>query len=455
MKEEIALKLQLAKQMLQSNQLKSAESLVNQVLRANPDDWQGRFLQGRILQRQGQYDLATEAIESSLELKPNEIAALMTLASIYRNRAMFDQAGNIYREVLSLDPDRHDVYQLLTLTTKYRDYNDEVRAMEAAYKATEAGSDSRRTLGFALGKVFDDLKEFDKAFGYFSDANRIARQSYQYSLDAEFRGFEIVKRIFDGNYVERYIDQGIADACPIFVTGLPRSGTTLVEQILASHSNVFGGGETSYLHTNILKLGQQTGKPFPLGFSDLDSSVMNQAASNYLNSLRALADGEQHVTDKSLGTTVYIGLICAMLPNAKIVYCVRDPRDQGLSLFQKDFGGMQPYCYDLKDIAKYSILHERMMSHWRSLLPDRIFTIRYETLISDSENQIRLLLDSCDLEFDDACLSFHKTDRTIDTASSMQARQPLHSGSIGRWRNYQAHVQPLIEELETGLMPLS
>jgi hypothetical protein len=96
-----------------------------------------------------------------------------------------------------------------------------------------------------------------------------------------------------------------------------------------------------------------------------------------------------------------------------------------------------------------------MMSHWRSLLPDRIFTIRYETLISDSENQIRLLLDSCDLEFDDACLSFHKTDRTIDTASSMQARQPLHSGSIGRWRNYQAHLQPLIEELETGLMPLS
>jgi Flp pilus assembly protein TadD len=140
MKEEIALKLQLAKQMLQSNQLKSAESLVNQLLRANPDNWQGRFLQGQILQRQGQYDLATEAIESSLELKPNEIAALMTLASIYRNRAMFDQAGNIYRQVLALDPDRHDVYQLLTLTTKYRDYNDEVRAMEAAYNATEVCS---------------------------------------------------------------------------------------------------------------------------------------------------------------------------------------------------------------------------------------------------------------------------------------------------------------------------
>jgi tetratricopeptide (TPR) repeat protein len=450
MKAETSTRLRLAAQMLQSNRVESAESVVNQVLRVDPDNWQARILQGNVLKRLGKYDLATEVMEGLLELKPNDIEALMALASVYRYRAMFDQAGDIYRRVLSIEPNRYEVFRLLVLITKYRDYNDEVRSMEAAYNATQVGSDSRKTLGFALGKVFDDLQDFDKAFGYFSDANRVARQSYQYSIDAEFRGFDIVKSVFDGNYFERYRDQGIADARPVFVTGLPRSGTTLVEQILASHSDVFGGGETGYLHANVLKISRQIGKPFPLGFSDLDQSIMNEAASGYLGSLRALADGERHVTDKNLGTAVYIGLIRAMLPSAKIVCCVRDPRDQGLSLFQKDFGGAQPYCYDLQDIAKYNVLHERMMNYWRNLLPGRIYTISYEKLISDPENQIRMLLSFCDLEFDKACLAFNKTDRKIDTASSAQVRQPLHSGSIGRWRNYQSHLQPLIAELEAG-----
>jgi hypothetical protein len=344
------------------------------------------------------------------------------------------------------------MYRALVLMTRYTEYSDEVRSMETHYASTEPDSHPRRVMAFALGKVFDDLREFDKAFEFFSEANAIARREYRYSLESEARGFEIVKNVFDREYFRRHRNIGISESCPIFVTGLPRSGTTLIEQVLASHPDVFGGGELPNFHNAVLRLSQRAGSPFPTCFASPNPQRVREAATQYVTELKSLAGGASFVTDKNLGATVYIGLISVMLPNAKIIYCQRDPRDQGLSLFQRDFEGAQPYCYDLRDIARYSVLHQRMLEYWQAVLPGRVCSIRYEALVAEPEVHIRRLLDHCGLAFDPACVAFHETKRAIGTASFAQVREPIHKGSIGRWKNYASQLQPLFEELDAGTL---
>ncbi len=441
------MKLQMANQLLRAGRLDQATALCRQVLTAEPDNVGALRIMASIATRQDRYDDAITLTQRVIRQQPDDPAAHIELARLHNAIGQFDQARSSFRHALELQPGHATALMGLAMITRYDSHNDEVRAMEMLYADTRLPDTDRRRLAFALGKIFDDLGEYDRAFRFFEDGNRLARTEHEYSARAEAQAVQQVIECFGTNFVHRYQNSASEDDSLIVISGTPRTGTTLVEQILASHPQVHGTGETYTLQTAVTQLERSLNSPFPVGFDSLDPTRYRASIDWYLRELKALAGEHTRMTDKSISTIVYLGLIATMLPNAKIVHCQRDPRDQGLSIFQKDFGPYQPFSYDLRDIGRRHRVYADLLKHWQSCFPGRILVMQYEELIADMRNMVRSLLDHCELSFDPACLEFHNTARTVRTASLTQVRQPIYTSSVGRWKNYERQLQPLIEAL--------
>jgi len=448
------MKIQMAHQSLQSGRMDHAETLIRQVLAHDPDNTNAVSALAVLYTRQQKYESAIEILDQATKKNPDDANTLVRLATVYKNWGKFDEAKACYRRAIPLDSALAPHLLLALATTcKYSEYDEDVRVIEEAYRVAEPNSTARRYLAFALGKVFDDLKDFDQAFGYFREGNEIvASSSPAPSMEAVGRSYQRIKDTLGPEFLQRYQDTGIADDAPIFVTGMPRSGTTLVEQILASHPEVHGGGEIEKFVEHVMAISRSLslGQPFPAGFDTIDPAIFRDKADQYVGKLRELgelAGNGRHITDKSISNYVYIGLIKVMMPNATIILCKRDPRDVGLSIFQKDFGYRFPWCYQLDWIGQFYRYFDDLTDHWNRCLPGQIHTVQYEDLISAPEHHIRALLKHCNLKFDPACLEFHATTRVVTTASRDQVRKPIYKGSVGRWKNYEKNLEPLISAL--------
>jgi tetratricopeptide (TPR) repeat protein len=440
----------MASQYLAAGQLDQAESLYRQIFAKDPTNVQVARSLSALFVRRGQSELAIEWLKSAATLAPADADILTVLGDLYRNYGRFDDARTYYRRALTLQQNKVSILKKLTSVTQYTEYSDEIRSMETLYDSLDKNSFHYRQLGFALGKIFDDLKDYERAFRYFQEAKRVARAANKFNLETETKAFQWVKRVFDTDFFQRHAATGIADQAPIFVTGMPRSGTTLVEQILSSHPDVHGAGELLHLQNIVGELGQSIGSTFPVGFEKLGAIILNQKAEEYVARLRRTGGNALRITDKSLSAYLFIGLIAVMLPKARIVLCCRDPRDMGLSIFQKDFGNQQVYCHDLAELGHVYLLFNSLMTHWDRMLPGRIHTLQYESLVADTDTEIRKLLAYCELEFDPACLSFHESNRVVKTASRAQVRRPIYSDSVGRWNNYAEYLEPLLSVLNSG-----
>jgi tetratricopeptide (TPR) repeat protein len=448
--EDIEIHAQMASQFLQAGRVDQAITMYRKVLGLQPDNLRTVRALGRIYATRKDFASAEGYCRRALELAPANPDLHVSLGELLREWGRFDAAEDCYRTAIGLQPDPAHLYYQYSVIHKFTDA-DELGAMEDLWKRRDLDIEKRRSLGFALGKAYDDLGQYDHAFECFQEANRIARQNYAYSIDQESTGFESIRKVFSREMLRRTQASGVADDCPLIVTGLPRSGSTLVEQILASHPDVYGAGELRNFHDIVQKIAADAGTTFPTDFDQLSQDQLLAGANQYIDELKTLSDGERHVVDKNMGSVLYIGLISMMLPAAKIVYCVRDPRDQGLSFFQKYFGDQQTFSYDLRDIGRYYRLRHGLMEYWSRVLPGKIYQIKYEELIHDPEAQIRRLLDFCSLTFDESCLNFHQTERHVNTASLDQVRQPIYSSSVGRWKHYARQLQPLIDELNIGV----
>ncbi len=436
-----------ANQYFKKGHLDKAKKLCLQELGSHPGDMSTLSLLAQIYLRQGETDNLIETLTQAHSLAPLDQKILYRLGEVLRDHGKFSEARDAFIKALALQPGHSGIYQNLTSITHYSERNKEVATMEAMYARTTDNSRQRKELAFALGKVFDDLGEHDKAFGFFHEGNSIAYKAIGHSPEADISGFAQIRKTFDAAFFERYQKAGLDNSTPIFISGLPRSGTTLVEQILASHPEVCGAGELSTLHNMFMELAQTNGSPFPTGFDRLGKRVLRKVTRAYLAEQKSLSQGKAHVTNKSITNFIYLGLIGIMMPNAIIIDCRRDPRDQGLSLFQKDFEGQQ-YGYDLKSIGTMYRLYSDLFEHWEQFLPVRVYRIQYEDLVTDPDTSIRNLLAHCKLSFDNACLSFYQTKRAVLTASRMQVRRPVYQDAMGRWKNYEKHLAPLITALE-------
>jgi tetratricopeptide (TPR) repeat protein len=357
-----------------------------------------------------------------------------------------EEAAAALERAVAAAPERSRAYYHLSLARRARAADPLIDAMERLLASPLRSLDDQCWLHFALGKVLADVSDHEAAFRHLLSGNAIKHSRTPYDAKGSLDDFERLKTNFTAEAIERNRGAGDPSQVPIFILGMPRSGSTLIEQIFASHSQVSAAGEARALGAAIEALRDElrdTQGARPMARGD-----WRRLGADYLRRLGPLAKDAPRVTDKMPDNFRFIGAIHLALPNAAIIHLQRDPLDVCLSCFSTLFQDNLSYSYDLADLGRYYRAYENLMAHWRAVLPQGvILDVRYEDLVDDLEGQARRMIAHCGLEWEPRCLDFHKTDRIIKTASMSQVRQPIYKSSIGRWRRYEAHLGPLVAAL--------
>ena len=416
-----------------------------QAFTVRPDFAGAHFNLGNALIDQGKLDEALTSFRQALALKPDYAEAHNSLGFIFKELGRMDDAIANFRKALSQKQDYVGAFKNLSLIIKFTEVDDVIHAMEDLYNKKGDMSDADHIhLGFSLGKVFEDLKNYRKSFNFFLGANLLKRESYEYSMQNDRDLFERIKKTFSSEFFAAHHGSGNQDGTPVFILGMPRSGTTLVEQILASHPLVFGAGELMVLTdlVNDICTGEETAQ-FPECMLDLGVDEFERMGSDYIEKIREYSNDVKYLTDKMPNNFFRVGLIRTILPDAKVIHCIRDPMDTCFSIFKHEFTGTHMYAYDMTELGRYYNLYRDLMAHWEKVLPGFMYTLRYEDMVEDQQDQTRSLLDFCGLPWDEACLNFHKTERRVSTASLAQVRQPIYRDSIKLWQRHEKQLEPL------------
>jgi tetratricopeptide (TPR) repeat protein len=415
----------------------------------------GHRLLGKLLWEAGRPHAARDSLERAFEMCPEDVGTAELLGYVWTELGSIDRADSVYRSALQFAPGSAVIHYAVARLKTFESPDDaDLRALE---KLASGGPDvdvpRRDALLFALAKAYDDLGEWDRAFEALREGNELYRRNVDYdSADVE-RATDGIIRVFDSRLVERLSNTGHESQRSIFIFGMPRSGTTLVEQILASHADVHGGGELDEMErvAGAVPVLGSSRLPYPEGVPALIGADLVRLGELYDARIRRRAPTSLRVTDKMATNFFYGGFIHLILPGARLIHCVRDAVDTCFSCYSTLFGPGNSWAYDFREIAGYQRCYERLMAHWKSVLPaGTMLEVSYEDVVADLEGQARRLVSHCGLEWDDACLEFHRTMRPVRTASMTQVRRPLYASSVGRWRNYERHLAPLLSELGRG-----
>ena len=394
---------------------------------------------------------AIEAHRKAIELNPKLSIAWLGLGHMLKTVGRQKEAIEAYHQCYELEPDIGAIQWSLANLKTYHFTDEEIKDMEAKVERTDLELESEVNFLFALAKAWEDRKEYGKAWHYYHEGNTKRRMNEIYDAVETEVVNDMILDVFSKDLLEKNADGGHVDPSPIFVIGLPRSGSTLIEQILASHSLVEGTSELPYIAriTRSLNRNRADGINYPKAVAELDDRHFAAMGQDYINFCQMhRTEGKRHFIDKNPNNFPAVGFIHLMLPNAKIVDARRHPMDAGFSCYRQLFAKGQPFTYDLTEIGEYYLQYQRMMDHWHEVLPGRVLTMQYEEVVADFENQVRRLLEYCGLPFEEGCLNYYDTDRPVRTASSEQVRQPIYSQSVGRWRYYERHLDELKEVLD-------
>jgi tetratricopeptide (TPR) repeat protein len=405
---------------------------------------------GMLLMDRNKLDASLAEVEEGLRLEPDNPNTHARLGMLMQIRGEPDKAAAYYRKVIALNPLDGTAHRSLAFSQRQTEYNDDIKRMENAIRSQDTSRWDRMLLGFALGKVFDDLGQYDKAFAYLHAANKLHRRSFNYSIENQKAFFDRHKQGLNQAFLDHCKDHVVTDSAPIFVLGMPRSGTSLVEQILSSHPLAYGAGEVEYTRLLVDAVEGITRKPFPLDIRKVSPKVLREAGQAYIEKLRLNAGAAERIIDKLPHNFLRVGLFAAVMPNAKLILCERNPLDNCLSIYQHFFVKAHGYASELAELGQYYGYYQSLMDWWNEILPGQIHHVSYEQLVSETESQVRQLLEYCELPFHENCLSFHKTRRHVKTPSASQVSQPVYQDSINRWKHYEKHLHPLCEAL--GIM---
>ncbi len=438
----------------EQNRYEEAIGRFREAIRLEPDNVKAHYLLASTLSPAALTFEAIAAYERVLELRPRHAGAKLGLGHMLKTVGRQAEAVQAYRDCIALKPDKGETYWSLANLKTYRLSDQDIRDMESRVGKEGIGDESRVNFMFALAKAFEDRGDFDRAWEYYSQGNATRRMLEQYDpVGTEVKNDAIVD-VFSREVLAERAGLGDPDPAPIFVVGLPRSGSTLIEQILASHSRVEGTSELPYVQqvARTLDRNRADGINYPEALLALGEKHLQALGRDYLERARMhRLEGLPHFIDKMPNNFPSAGFIHLILPNAKIIDARRYPLDSCLSCYRQLFGQGQPFTYDLTDIGEYFLQYQRLMDHWHEVMPGRVLTVQYEDVVTDFEAQVRRLLDYCELPFEESCLRFHDTERPVRTASSEQVRQPIYSKSVHFWRNHEAHLGELIEVLEPVL----
>ena len=399
----------------------------------------------------GDYETALATFDSILEILPEEPVTLTSRGNALKTQGKKDEAIESYRRAIKKYPAHGEAYYSLANLKLFSFTAKEIVAMESQEHNPGISHMARIYLDFALGKAYEDMGEFDKAFSYYERGNSFKRSQSRYKPEDITAEFHAQADVFSEGFIESNIDSGFKAADPIFIVGLPRSGSTLLEQILASHSQVDGTMELP----NILSLAQKLRRGeilsgtshYPSVLKTFDSETFSRFGETYISDTRVHRGNAPFFIDKMPNNFRHIGLINLILPNAKIIDARRHPMGCCFSAFKQLFHEGQEFTYGLEQIGTYYKDYVELMDHWDKVFPGKVLRVQYEDVVADLDTQVRRILDYCGLEFEESCISFYETDRSVRTPSSEQVRQPIYQSGVEQWKNFEDYLDPLKDSL--------
>ena len=400
----------------------------------------------------GDFEEARRWLASALALAPDSADAHFEMGHAYQLQGRFEEAVGWHEKAIRLEPGHAAAHFYLAKDGKAGSSEVRRRELERVLALSTLTAEQRISLNFALAKVEEDLGDYDSAFRAYAAGNELRKSRLPYRPEDFTAHVDRLIEVFSPGLFAEKAGLGSASELPVYIVGMPRSGTTLVEQILASHPQVFGAGELDYMRQIASALPQRLGgESYPECVRRLDRARAEAIASEHLRRLASAAPEAARITDKLPNNFARLGLIALLFPRARLIHCVRDALDTCLSCYCQEFAHGQPFAADLDHLGRYYRDYERLMRHWRSVLPSPILDVPYEALVADQEGWSRKLVDFLGLAWDERCLAFYEKERLVRTASFWQVRQPIYATSIGRWRHFARHLGPLFSAL--GIEP--
>jgi tetratricopeptide (TPR) repeat protein len=443
----------LGQALIALGRLEEANTAARRLTKIEPENPQSWITIAAVSTRLMRQEEALEAYEQAARLKPEEVQLRMSIGHIHKTLGRRNESEAAYKAALAMDPGIAEAYWSLADLKSYSFSDAEIAAMQHLLTSDAIERSKLAQLHFALGRAFEQRRQYADAFAYYARGNALRRLDAPFDIEHFERRTARIRAFFDTGFFAKRAGSGDPSAAPIFIVGLPRSGSTLVEQILASHARVEGTMELP----NIISITHQfddmvaSRDGYPETVDTAPVGVLTALGSRYLEETAPLRTGRQHFTDKLPNNFSHVGLIHAILPHATIIDARRHPMDSCFSTFKQHFAEGQTFSYDLEDLGRYYRCYLSLMHHWDTVLPGKVLHFQYEDLVRDPEANIRRLLDHCRLPFEPACLSFHETRRPVRTASAEQVRQPLYTSGVGHWRHFEAELEPLRLALGDGL----
>jgi len=380
---------------------------------------------------------------------PKFFISYYNLGNVYKNIGKFAEAKKCFIQAIKLNKFFYSAHRTLSNLIKYKEDDEHYKHMIQIYHDKSITGDDKTELLFALGKAAEEIGNYDKSFFFFSEANNLRKKNIHFSIDKEKKEFHEIKLTFNKILFNKVHQDLNDDETAIFILGMPRSGTTLVEQIISSHKNVFGADELPFLNNLVLKYINNPSKGlFLKDIKTFNLQKFSNIGNEYIKNLRQLTKSSKKITDKMPINFKWIGLIKLILPNSKIIHCIRNSHDNCFSIYKNYFANKElNYAYDLEDISTFYNLYNDLMNYWKSVLPDFIYDIKYEDLVQNPHKRIPELITQCDLVWDENCLKHYNNKRIIRTASDTQARKKIYKSSINSWKNYEKNLKKIFNKL--------
>lgn len=443
---------------VQQDQDKYEESIetANMLIKLEPTSPRPVTLLAAAYASSGDHQKAINLYDQALELAPNHVSAMCGKGNSCRTFGRSEDAIAAFRKSIETNPYHAEPYWSLANLKTFKFEQEEVDSMIALVGDERISEEGNVQLNNALGHEFHNRKEYDRAFEYLDQCNSLRRSQEYYDPVENEELVNMMISTFTPEFIAENADKGDPDDAPILIVGLPRSGSTLLEQILSSHSKVEGTFELRDLAqtTRAVPEFRAKGIRYPNNLTEIDQSRFKELGARYINKTQRYRSDLPYFTDKSPNNFMHIGFLHLILPNAKVINARRHPLDSCFGSFKQLFASGQPFTYDMIELGEYYLQYQRVMDHWHEVMPGKVLDVQYEDVVADTENQIRRILDHCGLDFEESCVNFHQSDRAVKTASSEQVRQPIYASSVATWRHYEEHLGDLIEVLEPLLINL-
>ena len=419
-------------------QFDAAIDSYKQALKIKPNYAEAYNNMGVALKEKGDLDAAIDSYKQALKIKPNYAEAYNNMGNILKDKGDLDAAITSYKQALKIKPDYAEAYRNLSTINRYKEHDEHFLKMQSLCQSSSVSDEQRCHLNFALSKASEDLNEISQSFNYLKIGNELRKKILSYDIKQDIELFSQLKKSYPSIALQSVVES--SDLKPIFILGMPRSGTTLVEQIVSSHSEVTGAGELSYV--------SKFGDPIARGAIKPNTKMILEFRQRYIEALKKRSDGRSIVTDKMPQNFLYVGLIFSAFPDAKVIHVNRDPAATYWSNYKHYFiDKALGYCYDLDDTVTYFGLYTDLMQFWLGHYGDRIYNLNYDNLTINQDDETRKLIEYLELEWENDCLSPQHNKRSVRTASQQQVRQKVYQGSSQQWRKFEPYLNGAFDQL--------